>query len=75
MSRDGWLCWCSRLIGYALTGRHVMLCSVAHERGWRIVPVLDALCYVREGERHHCARMAQDDARREQIRARRASCG
>ena len=54
----------SRAAGRALTGQPVMLCALAHDRGWRRTEaVLDALFRLLRGERGHC-RACSDDERR-----------
>ena len=66
------LCRVSRTLGWLLTGRQQMLCSILHVHGWyRLAAITDLICYQREGMSFHCARMAEMDARLEPIERRR----
>ncbi len=49
------LCTASRLIGWALTGRRVMLCTLAVEKDWRrFIAAVDTAFMALRGEADHC---------------------
>ncbi|MGM0584229.1 MAG: hypothetical protein ACQEUZ_06230 [Pseudomonadota bacterium] len=52
------MCAISRLIGWMLTGRKEMLCSLLADAKWFAGPV-DAAFYLREWQSYHCARMRE----------------
>lgn len=55
------LCTASRLLGYALTGRWEMLCSIYADSPAFAAPV-DLAFFLAEGQSHHCARMRDWEA-------------